>query len=107
MLRGDVVEFGNIDKVMLSPLHPYTQILLKSVPQPDPEGTWKEDIKLSSLEVKEFSRLGCKFYERCPSAMKICEEVEPLSVFRDGREVKCHLYSEELKKEEETLPGSF
>ncbi len=29
--------------------------------------------------------------------MKICEEVEPLSVFRGGREVKCQLYSEELK----------
>lgn len=106
MLRGDVVEFGDIDKVMLSPLHPYTQILIESVPQPDPEGTWKEDIKLSSLEVKEFSRLGCKFYERCPFAMKICKDVEPPYVFKDGRKVKCHLYSEEIEnteKSEETV----
>ncbi|RAO99406.1 peptide ABC transporter ATP-binding protein [Petrotoga sp. 9PW.55.5.1] len=97
MLRGDVVEFGDIEKVMLSPLHPYTKILIESVPQPDPEGTWKEDIKLSALEVKEFSRLGCKFYERCPFAMEVCKNIEPPNVFEDGREVKCHLYSKEIK----------
>lgn len=95
MLRGDVVEFGEIEKVMLSPLHPYTKILIESVPQPDPEGTWKEDIKLSALEVKEFSRLGCKFYERCPFAMEVCKNVEPPNVFEEGREVKCHLYAQE------------
>jgi len=95
MLRGDVVEFGDVDKVMLLPLHPYTQMLIESVPQPDPEGTWKEEIKLSSLEVKEFSRLGCKFCERCPYSMKVCKEVEPPIVFKEGREVKCHLYAKE------------
>ena len=95
MLRGYVVEMGPVAVVLDKPLHPYTQLLRDSVPAPDPveTGTWAKRIGLSSTEVKEYSRKGCKFAGRCPQAKDICSEIDPPDIVNDGRTVKCHLYS--------------
>lgn len=101
MLRGIIVEMGPVEKVLVEPLHPYTQILKQSVPEPDPNRTWKGEIELSTLEVKEFARSGCKFAGRCPCAMDICRKQDPEDILVDERVVKCHLYamdSEERKR---------
>ncbi|MGB9857358.1 MAG: ABC transporter ATP-binding protein [Dictyoglomaceae bacterium] len=92
MYRGNIIEFGPVDKVMLSPLHPYTKLLIESVPEPDVERRWRGEIKLSAIEVKEFTKLGCKFSERCPDAEDICHKVEPEKIFVDERFVMCHKY---------------
>ncbi|NMB45292.1 MAG: ABC transporter ATP-binding protein [Firmicutes bacterium] len=97
MLRGTIVELGPVEKVLGHPLHPYTQILRNSVPQPDPTNKL-ETVKLSGLESKEFARRGCKFAGRCPSVRDICQTAEPEVVFEDGREVRCHLYGEQKQK---------
>lgn len=91
MLRGNIVEIGPIEKVLGDPLHPYTKILKESVPEPNPDKKWKGRMKLSTLEVEEFSRVGCKFAERCTYAEDICKKEEPKDIFVDGRTVKCHL----------------
>jgi len=44
MRRGQVVESGTVDKVLQSPEHPYTQLLLDSIPSPDPDQRWDADI---------------------------------------------------------------
>ena len=44
MRRGQVVETGSVDKVLQSPEHPYTQLLLDSIPSPDPDQRWDADI---------------------------------------------------------------
>jgi len=93
MYRGNIIEFGPVEKVMLSPLHPYTKLLIESVPEPDIEKRWKGEIKLSAIEAKEFAKLGCKFSERCPDAEDICHKLEPEKVFVDDRIVMCHKYS--------------
>jgi len=51
MRRGQVVETGSVDKVLQSPEHPYTQLLLDSIPSPDPDQRWESDIsEIARLE---------------------------------------------------------
>ena len=92
MLRGQIVETGSVEEVLDSPLHPYTQLLRASVPVPDPANKWQKDIPLSDIEIREYSRKGCKFAGRCPRAEDICNECEPQDYRVNGRYVKCHLY---------------
>lgn len=96
MLRGWVVELGTVEQVLGSPLHPYTQILKSSVPEPDPRMKWHDKIALARPEAEEYLRVGCKFAGRCPQVMDICTRVEPRNVQVDGQVVKCHLYDHEL-----------
>ncbi len=94
MLRGVVIEIGSVEKVLREPLHPYTQLLKESVPEPDPDVKWTDEISLGALEIKEYAQAGCKFAGRCPREMPICRTVEPPEVEIDGRRVKCHLYKQ-------------
>jgi peptide/nickel transport system ATP-binding protein len=92
MYRGSIVEMGHVEKVLGNPKHPYTQLLIESLPQADVDAKWKSEIKLSAMEVKEYSKLGCKFADRCPHAMQICRSKEPEKLQIDDRNVMCYLY---------------
>ena len=46
MNKGEIVERGPVSKVMHEPDHPYTQLLLDSIPQPDPDLRWTEKIEV-------------------------------------------------------------
>jgi peptide/nickel transport system ATP-binding protein len=94
MLRGWVVELGTVEQVLGSPLHPYTQILKSSVPEPDPRMRWHDKIALARPETEEYLQVGCKFAGRCPQVMDVCTRVEPQNVLVEGRMVKCHLYDQ-------------
>lgn len=96
MLRGYIVEMGPVEKVLNEPLHPYTRLLRRSVPQPDPDQTWDEEAQLSTLESEEYALAGCKFAGRCPEGEEICKDQEPRNVEEDERIVKCHLYDSEI-----------
>jgi len=100
MLRGYIVESGPVDSVLERPLHPYTQLLIASVPSPAPteRDAWASHIDLGTLEVKEYGYAGCKFAGRCPQAMEICRQVDPKDVQVEDRTVKCHLYSETVDR---------
>ena len=94
MLRGWVVELGTVQQVLGQPLHPYTQILKSSIPEPDPRQRWSERIALSRAETEEFLQAGCKFASRCPRVMDICKQAVPKDIVDNGRVVKCHLYDQ-------------
>ncbi|MDR2741568.1 MAG: ABC transporter ATP-binding protein [Treponema sp.] len=96
MLRGYIVEMGPVEAVLDRPLHPYTRLLKESVPSPTPAGRedWAKRIGLSTEEVKEYNRLGCKFSGRCPMIKDICRASDPPYVKIDDRMVKCYLYGE-------------
>jgi peptide/nickel transport system ATP-binding protein len=94
MLRGNIVEMGPVEKVLTTPLHPYTKILKESIPEPTPRERWTEKIEFASYEVKEFARIGCKFAGRCPSVMERCRQADPQDVVVDERTVKCYLYAD-------------
>ncbi|MDI3473425.1 MAG: hypothetical protein PWQ48_1706 [Thermotogaceae bacterium] len=93
MLKGEVVELGSID-LLTEPLHPYTELLRTSIPEPDPDKALEAIDKELVISKRNFdSDFACKFADRCPSKMKICEREEPKNYIVNGRIVKCHMYS--------------
>lgn len=105
MQRGYVVECGPVEAVLEEPLHPYTQLLKTSVPAPAPKEreSWATHIDLGSLEVREYTRVGCKFAARCPQVMDVCLEADPPDVEVRGRTVKCFLYAQRAGRGLEVL----
>ncbi|HDM69795.1 MAG TPA: ABC transporter ATP-binding protein [Thermotogales bacterium] len=104
MYRGDVVEMGCAEEVMLNPLHPYTTMLLNSIPEPNPEKRWEGRPEFPSIELKEYRFSGCKFSKRCPHAFSKCYEEKPeLFEMMNGRFVRCWWVKSNLKINEEVV----
>ena len=93
MFRGNTMEMGPVQQVLMNPLHPYTQLLRESIPEADPAKKWQGRISIAETEQEEYLREGCKFAGRCPQVMEICKKQVPDIVSIDGVQVKCHLYS--------------
>jgi peptide/nickel transport system ATP-binding protein len=90
MYRGSIVEVGEARAVLSNPNHPYTRLLLESIPATNHKWS-KEQIAMSDIETKEFQFGGCKFRNRCPLAKDICTHQRPPAIKKeDGREVYCH-----------------
>lgn len=88
MYRGNVVEYGPATTVLTQPAHPYTELLLDSVPKIGEK--WSELVRMPDLETKEYGYVGCKFAGRCPYVRDICRKVKPpLVQTEDEREVLC------------------
>ena len=95
LYEGSVSETGDATGVISNPQHPYTQLLIGSVPTPDPALKWEEDIEVSAEdELGRGAKAGCKFYGRCPHAMEECNLSRPqlYSVGEDGHYASCYLY---------------
>lgn len=96
MYLGRLVELGDGDAVFHHPLHPYTQILIASVPKPDPQ---VRTAAVISGEVPSplCAPSGCVFHPRCPLADAQCRECVPVwKEWAPGRFVSCH----HVKREE-------
>ncbi len=94
MFRGDIVEMGTVEQVLMAPKHPYTQLLRASIPEADTAHRWQGEIKLSDTEQDEYLRQGCRFAGRCPRVMDICRTTPPPDFEVEGAHVSCHLYAE-------------
>ncbi|HRF47394.1 MAG TPA: ABC transporter ATP-binding protein [Anaerolineales bacterium] len=94
MFRGNIVEMGTVEQVLMNPRHPYSKLLRDSIPQADPTRRWTTTVSLAELEQEEYLRRGCRFAGRCPDAMEICRGVVPADLDVDGVLVKCHLYAD-------------
>lgn len=95
MFRGNIVEEGPVEQVLMAPKHPYTRLLRESIPEVDPDMRWEEKVTLSDTDQEEYLRKGCKFAGRCPLVMERCREVVPELVCVEDVLVKCHLYNGE------------
>jgi peptide/nickel transport system ATP-binding protein len=95
MFRGNIVEMGPVEQVLMNPRHPYTRLLRESIPEADPKKRWSSRVSLTELEYEEYLRKGCKFAGRCPNVMDICKTVFPQDTILDGVLVKCFLYEGE------------
>jgi peptide/nickel transport system ATP-binding protein len=93
MFRGNIVEMGPVERVLMDPKHPYTKLLRESIPEADPKRRWSGTVKLSDAEYEEYLRQGCRFAGRCPQVMERCRREVPMEVHVDQVLVKCHLYS--------------
>jgi oligopeptide/dipeptide ABC transporter, ATP-binding protein, C-terminal domain len=92
MYAGQIVEQGPAERVLQSPLHPYTQLLIASVP--DPTAGVRERIEvhkgLASAAVDPPE--GCRFVERCPLRIGVCSEISPeLVAARPAQSARCHV----------------
>ena len=91
MYLGRLVERGNCERIFENPAHPYTEALVRGVPQPDPD---KRRTLLSiEGEVPSLTRRpsGCEFHTRCKYATDRCKTERPKeTALSDGRIVTCH-----------------
>ena len=97
MYRGSVAEAGNVEQVIQNPKHPYTQLLIDSVPQPDPKASWGDDDDESFDRVDEISVVTdqCKFAPRCKFALDECmASAPPLRAISSLQVASCFLYSD-------------
>ncbi len=107
MYAGRMAEVGDVGDVFDRPLHPYTQGLLRSVPN------------ISLTEAENLYRMGgeppnlfnppsgCRFHPRCPEAMPICSRMAPhLLPAVDEHLVNCWLYEDHPEKERPTLKAA-
>jgi len=92
LYKGSLVEMGPIDKVMSEPLHPYTKLLMSSVPVPDPFKRWEGRISTPETEAIHGTTSGCKFYDRCPFRKDECKKDSPPLKSIGDRFVACFLY---------------
>nr|MBA3379967.1 ABC transporter ATP-binding protein [Chloroflexia bacterium] len=76
------------------PQHPYTQLLIDSIPAIDPSKTWKKEKLVGDPSARvSTAAQGCKFADRCPYVMDICrDEAPPLFRTDEGRAAACFLY---------------
>lgn len=95
MFRGNIVEMGTVEQVLMNPRHPYTRLLRDSIPQADPKKSWTDTVSLMELEQDEYLRSGCKFAGRCPMVMEKCKTQVPDDLIVDDVLVKCHLYKDQ------------
>ncbi|REF38347.1 ABC transporter ATP-binding protein [Thermasporomyces composti] len=72
MYLGRIVEIGPTEEIFTAPKHPYTQALLRAVPDPDPNATVPRDIPRGEVPDAAAPPLGCSFHPRCPKAFERC-----------------------------------
>ena len=94
MYLGKIVEFANTRDLFHEPLHPYTVGLLNSVPVLGRKD--KDLVPIKGMVPMPTDKIpGCAFAPRCPHAMKICHERQPmLRDVRPGHTAACWLYEE-------------
>ncbi|MEY9978419.1 ABC transporter ATP-binding protein [Lysinibacillus sp. RC79] len=93
MYAGKIVERTNVDNLFYNPKHPYTKLLMASIPRIDTEVNELATIKGIVPSLKNMPQVGCRFIDRCPSAMPECSNVTPqLTFVDDNHEVSCLLF---------------
>jgi peptide/nickel transport system ATP-binding protein len=102
MYRGEIVERGPSDEVILHPSHPYTQILSRAAPDP----TASRAVLAAARAKRQSARAaraaeereadlgtGCRFRTRCPFATDICTRHPEDMDVSPGHQARCWLYA--------------
>ncbi|MCP5093405.1 MAG: ABC transporter ATP-binding protein [Gammaproteobacteria bacterium] len=107
LYAGRVVEQGPTDEVLQPPFHPYTRLLISSVPEMRigwlEDTMQKREMAVGIARGVEITRKGCPFYNRCPMAIEgTCEkDTPPVLKLKDGHEIACHMTLEQLEVAEQ------
>ncbi|MCY4019570.1 MAG: ABC transporter ATP-binding protein [Chloroflexi bacterium] len=97
LYQGTTAERGSAMDVIDAPQHPYVQLLIDSVPVPDPTDKWDVNISLpSEEEMRTAASKGCRYYPRCPHRMDKCLDEQPplFKMDKPKHEAACYLYEE-------------
>jgi oligopeptide/dipeptide ABC transporter ATP-binding protein len=96
MYLGKICEVAEAGEFFQDPKHPYTQMLLSSIPVvSEEEEQLKPEKVVSRGEIPSPVNIpsGCSFHSRCPYKMEICTSIDPTMVnIGGGHTVRCHLY---------------
>jgi peptide/nickel transport system ATP-binding protein len=95
LYRGTAVEAGDVEHVVKDPLHPYSQLLVGSIPLPNPDRTWVGDAQAANAVEAPLSPTlnGCLFADRCPHTMDRCRTMRPPMYLTESRRVVgCYLH---------------
>ena len=102
LYAGRVVEQGPADHVLSPPYHPYTRLLISSVPELR-VGWLEETMQTQEAQagidrVVQLTEIGCPFFDRCPLAIEgTCDrETAPMRDLGDGHLIECHRSKEEF-----------
>ena len=102
LYAGRVVEQGSADQVLSPPYHPYTRLLISSVPELR-VGWLEETMQTQEAQagidrVVQLTEIGCPFFDRCPLAIEdTCDrETAPIRDLGDGHLIECHRSKEEF-----------
>ena len=101
MYAGQIVERGPVEQVLTEPLHPYTRLLLASVPDPDNRLVAQPIQQRKGGSVAAVDPVeGCRFVDRCPLAIGVCSEVTPeLVETGGGHSARCHVTAPAVREE--------
>jgi oligopeptide/dipeptide ABC transporter ATP-binding protein len=105
MYLGRIVEIGPAHAIYEDPKHPYTQALLRAIPEPDPARGAPRDLPRGEVPDAARPPLGCSFHPRCPKAFGVCGwEARDL---RDLLEIRWAKGGRELYEAESALVGEL
>jgi peptide/nickel transport system ATP-binding protein len=91
MYLGKLVEIAGSDELYRSAAHPYTEALMASIPEPDPDQHSEHQGLKGELPSPLSPPSGCRFHTRCPYAQDRCSHEEPLlREIVPGHQVACH-----------------
>lgn len=98
MYAGRLVDVSPVREMFAAPLHPYTRLLIASLPSLEQKGSFRG---IPGLPPSLLERpTGCAFHPRCPHAMPRCSVQDPLlTEVSPGRWVACHLYDQQTNGE--------
>ena len=102
LYAGRVVEQGPVDQVLSPPYHPYTRLLISSVPELRvgwlEEAMQTQEAQAGIDRVVRLTEIGCPFFDRCPLAIEgTCDrETAPIRDLGDGHLIECHRSEEEF-----------
>jgi oligopeptide/dipeptide ABC transporter ATP-binding protein len=95
MYLGEIVELAQVDELFDTPLHPYTQALLRAIPASSPHERRTKPALQGDLPSPTAPPPGCRFHTRCPHAKPRCSQERPLAeALPGGRQVACHFWRE-------------
>ncbi len=92
MHAGHIVEFGALRDIFHRPAHPYTEGLLASIPRPDRPPILASALVGSAPDLDSMPRQGCRFINRCPRRLSVCDQPLPVAEIEPGHIALCHLY---------------
>jgi len=104
LYAGRIVEQAPVDEVLSPPFHPYTRLLISSVPEMRigwlEETMQKREMAVGIARGVEITDVGCPFYNRCPIAISgTCERVTaPTYELKEGHFISCHHNADEIEK---------
>jgi len=101
MYLGEIVELADSEELYANPLHPYTKVLLSSIPTTDPARRRKRIVLEGDVPSPINPPSGCRFHPRCPIAMDVCKHQRPPELTIDGHYVRCHAVAKDQEAKEE------